>query len=193
LANVIEVAPSARSKCRGCGQRIDKAELRFGERLPNPFADGDMTHWYHPRCAAYKRPDALETIIDETRQPQDEVERQRAIVAVGLAHRRLSRADGAERASSGRARCRHCRETIDKDAWRIRLKFYEDGMFNPSGNIHLTCADMYFELAGEPSVASAVGLPTENAGLAERLAHFSELSETDATEIRQLLGNSRAP
>ena len=32
-----------------------RGELRFGERLPNPFAEGEMTVWFHPLCAAYKR------------------------------------------------------------------------------------------------------------------------------------------
>ena len=37
-----EVAPSGRSKCRGCGDAIARGEVRFGERLPNPFGEGDM-------------------------------------------------------------------------------------------------------------------------------------------------------
>ena len=89
MTHVMELASSARSKCRGCGQRIDKGVLRFGERLPNPFAEGDMTHWFHPRCAAYKRPEALAEIIDNSDQPDDELALQKAaIMSMSLPRRR---------------------------------------------------------------------------------------------------------
>ena len=59
MPHVFEPAPTGRAKCRGCGRAIAKGELRFGERLPNPFAEGEMTLWFHPLCAAYKRPEAV--------------------------------------------------------------------------------------------------------------------------------------
>ena len=63
MSHLFEAASSGRSKCRGCGQPIAKGELRFGERLPNPFGEGEVTHWFHPLCAAYKRPEPmLETL-----------------------------------------------------------------------------------------------------------------------------------
>jgi len=37
MPHVIEPATSARAKCRGCDLKIDKGELRFGERQPNAF------------------------------------------------------------------------------------------------------------------------------------------------------------
>jgi hypothetical protein len=66
MPNVIEPAPSGRSKCRGCAQTIARDALRFGERLPNPFGDGEMTLWFHPECAAYKRPEPLLATLLET-------------------------------------------------------------------------------------------------------------------------------
>ena len=63
----------------------------------------------------------------------------------GVAHRRLPRVNGAERAPSGRARCRSCREAIAKGAWRIPLVFFEDGRFEPAGFVHAGCAGTYFE------------------------------------------------
>ena len=54
MPHVFEEASSGRSKCRGCGVPIAKGELRFGERLPNPFGEGEVTHWFHPMCAAWK-------------------------------------------------------------------------------------------------------------------------------------------
>jgi len=144
-----ELAPSGRSKCRGCGQAIAKGELRFGEKLPNPFAEGEMTHWFHPACAAYKRPEAL---IEALPQAAIEVPGREALerAARGAgAHKRLPRIDGGERAPSGQARCRQCHETIEKGAWRIRLVFYEEGTFNPSGFIHLGCREAYFETSAD--------------------------------------------
>jgi hypothetical protein len=55
MPHVIEHATSGRAKCRGCGGRIDKDALRFGENRPNAYGDGEMTLWFHVPCAAYKR------------------------------------------------------------------------------------------------------------------------------------------
>ena len=65
MPHVIEPAPSGRASCRGCGGKIPNGSLRFGECLPNPYADegGEMTHWFHLPCAAYRRPEPfLETL-----------------------------------------------------------------------------------------------------------------------------------
>ena len=75
MDHVIEPAASGRAKCRGCGQAIAKGELRVGERLPNPFADGrDMTHWLHLVCAAYKRPQPLLDALGSTARTVDRKE-----------------------------------------------------------------------------------------------------------------------
>jgi len=145
MAHVIEPASSARAKCRGCGDPIAAGELRFGERLPNPFADGEMTHWFHLDCAAFKRPAPFLETLEAREAPLDGGERLGEEARRGVAHRRLPRIDGADRAPSGRAQCRSCRETIEKGAWRISLVFYEDGRFAPSGFIHVRCSQAYFE------------------------------------------------
>lgn len=145
MAHLIEHASSARAKCRGCGNRIAAGELRFGERLPNPYAEGETTQWFHLDCAAYKRPDPFLETLEERTEPLDGAERLAAEAKLGIAHRRLPRVNGVERASSGRAQCRHCREKIEKGAWRIVLVFYEEGRFAPSGYIHLPCAGAYLE------------------------------------------------
>ena len=51
---------------------------------------------------------------------------------------------GAERDPSGRAQCRHCRQKIEKGAWRIPLVFWEEGRFSPAGFVHVPCAGAYF-------------------------------------------------
>lgn len=147
MPHVIEPASSGRAKCRGCGEPIASGELRFGERLPNPFADGEMTLWFHPECAALKRPEPFLEALGARAEPLPDGERLKAEAERGLAHRRLPRVDGAERAPSGRARCRSCREPIERGAWRIRLAFFGDGRFDPGGFVHARCARAYFETA----------------------------------------------
>jgi hypothetical protein len=145
VPHVFEPAASGRSKCRGCGRAIARGELRFGERLPNPFADGEMTVWLHPACAAYKRPEPLLEVLAEPAVAVPDRETLEAIARASLAHRRLPRIDGAERASSGQAACRHCRQPIARGSWRIRLVFFQDGRFAPGGFVHLECRRAYFE------------------------------------------------
>ena len=171
MPHVIEPATSGRAKCRGCGRVIPKGELRFGERLPNPFADGaEMTHWFHLPCAAMKRPEVF-LEIDAVAELEDAAALKR-FAEQGVEHRRLPRIDGVERSPSGRATCRHCREAIEKDAWRIRLVFWEEGMFNPAGYIHLTCADEY--------------LGTNE--IVDRLKNFSpDVTEGEIQEISEML------
>src|SRR5215208_5420735 len=62
--DVIEAAPTGRAKCRACGQNIEKAALRFGERVPNAFGEGEATHWFHLPCAAEQRPEKLGVALD---------------------------------------------------------------------------------------------------------------------------------
>ena len=130
MPHLFEPAPTGRAKCRGCGRPIAQGELRFGERIPNPFAEGETTLWFHPMCAAYKRPEA------------EALER---AARGSSAQRRLPRISGAERAPTGQAKCRSCHEPIARGAWRIRLVFYEEGRFNPAGFVHLACHMNYFE------------------------------------------------
>jgi len=145
MPHVFERAPTGRSKCRGCSQLIAKGELRFGERLPNPFGEGEVTHWFHPACAAYKRPEALLQALGETALEVPGRELLESAARRSGAHARVPRIDGAERAPSGQARCRHCHELIERGAWRIRLVFHEEGNFNPSGFLHVSCRMAFFE------------------------------------------------
>lgn len=170
MPHVIEPASSGRAKCRGCDQKIAKGELRFGERRPNLFGDGEMTLWFHLMCAAYKRPEPfLEASINE------DIENAGGLASMaksGVAHRRVPRVNGAERAPSGRARCRSCKEIIERDAWRISLVYFQEFRFDPSGFIHATCAGEYFETTD----------------LVERIKHFSpQLSASDLDDLKLAL------
>ena len=146
MAHVLEPAASGRAKCRGCGKSLPRGELRFGERIENPFAEGETTLWFHPACAAYKRPEAL---LELLAAPADVPEREtlERTARASSSHRRLPRIDGAERAPSGQARCRSCRQAIERGTWRIRLVFYEEGRFSAGGSVHLDCRQAYFERA----------------------------------------------
>lgn len=171
MAHTIEPAASGRAKCRGCGEKIAKGELRLGARLPNPFVEGELTLWFHLRCGAFKRPEpyldaALETTEAIENKEELEVEAKRS-----LEHERLPRLNGASRAPTGRARCRSCRNLLDKGAWRIELVYYDEteGRFEPAGFIHPKCAMEYFGTVE----------------LIDRLKHFSpELETKDLEEIK---------
>lgn len=145
MPHTFEPASSGRAKCRGCGQPIARGELRFGERLPNPFGEGEMTLWFHPMCAAYKQPDAILQTLAESRGGVPDAAALEQAARASSAHRRLPRVDGAERSPSGQARCRSCKKPIPRDTWRIRLVFFEEGRFLPGGFIHLDCRGDYFE------------------------------------------------
>ncbi|MCB1691767.1 MAG: hypothetical protein KDI19_03325 [Pseudomonadales bacterium] len=144
MTHILEAAASGRSKCRGCKKAIAKDALRFGERLPNPFADGEMTIYFHVLCAAYRRPESLLEVLDTNPPELDNADTLRRIVDIGIAHPRATRIAGAGVSPSGRARCRGCREMIAKGEWRLVLEFFEEGMFNPSGYVHAACSEDYF-------------------------------------------------
>ena len=144
MSDVIEPASSGRAKCRACGRSIGKGELRFGERGPNPFGEGEATYWFHLRCAACKRPEP--TLAALQAAPEDTADRDELLFVArrGVEHPRLARLAGVQRSPSNRARCRQCRETIDKDRYRIALDWWEDGRFGGAGYLHATCAPAYF-------------------------------------------------
>lgn len=178
MPHVFEHAPSGRAKCRGCARPIAKGELRFGERVPNPYAEGETTLWFHPLCAAYKRPEAmLETLAAGTSDVPEAETLERAARGIS-AHRRLPRIDGAERSPGSQAKCRFCHEPIQKGEWRIRLVFFEEGRFAPSGFIHLACRAAYFDTAD----------------ILAPLLHFSpELSDAETADLKRACAETPPP
>lgn len=176
MPHVIEPASSSRAKCRSCDQPIAKGELRFGERQPNAFGEGEMTLWFHLPCAAYARPEPFLEV--HAAAPADAPLDTLAVAArFGVEHRRVPRLHGAERATSGRAHCRSCRELIAKGDWRLPLVFFEEYRFNPGGYIHAHCARAYFETVD----------------LLDRIRHYSpELRDAELAEIAAALDASPA-
>lgn len=180
MPHIIEPAPTGRATCRGCGGKIAAGDQRFGERLPNPFDDkgGEMTHWFHLVCAAFRRPEPFLEVLATTPDLVADRETLEREARLGVAHRRLPRVSTAERASSGRAACRACREPIEKGTWRIALVFYDDGRFVPSGYIHLRCAASHLETTD----------------IMSRVRRFSpDLGETEIGEIAAEVGGASAP
>ena len=175
MTHTFEPATSGRSKCRGCGKLIAKGEVRFGERLPNPFADGEMTIWFHPLCGAYRRPESLKPTLEDadlTSPMRTELD---AACTLSLHSHRACRLGEPQRASSGRARCRHCQEPIAKDDWRLPLLFFEEGVFNSSGFIHVRCATGY----------------TDDGDMAPLIAHFArDLTAQERDEVLAHLAQS---
>ena len=119
--------------------------MRFGERIPNPFAEGETTLWFHPACAAYKRPEPLLQTLAESQATIPDRENLERLARTSSSFRRLPRIDGAERAPSSQAKCRSCHEPVERGTWRIRLVYYEEGRFSPGGYVHLGCRKAYFE------------------------------------------------
>lgn len=144
MSDVIETAKSGRASCRGCGRSIARGELRFGESLPNAYAEGESLFWFHLVCAACMRPGKFGPALEICSQPIPDSEWLRQAVSVGLAHERLPRLVRVERAPSGSAHCRECRELVDKGSWRLALQMFEEGRMQPIGTIHAECAEAYF-------------------------------------------------
>lgn len=143
MGHVVERATSGRAKCRACKQPITKGTLRLGEAVPNPFGEGDAVHWYHLSCGAVRRPEAF---LDAVEAPNEQIEDEEALVDYArhsTQHRRLRRFAKLEPAPSGRARCKQCRELIEKGDLRLALVFIEDGMANAAGFVHVKCAYDY--------------------------------------------------
>lgn len=66
---IIVYAKMGTSSCKKCKNKIEKAALRIGKVVANPFSDdgGDMKLWYHPNCIfeTFLRARATTKIIEE--------------------------------------------------------------------------------------------------------------------------------
>lgn len=177
MPDALQRAATGRAKCRGCERPIAKGELRFGEALPNPYAEGEAMFWFHLACGASMRPEKFLALLGETSEAiagRDDLVR---CAEEGIAHPKLTRLSRAERSPSARARCRQCRNPIEKGLWRLALQVVEDGRPNPIGTIHASCAENYF---GTRDVLDRV----------RRLS--PEMTERERDELRNAL-NEPAP
>lgn len=122
----IEAARSSRSRCRTCNRKINKGLTRLGVLLEGPYGTGYL--WHHLTCAAKRRFEDVEQAyelkawgdeqevelppLEELRKLREEAEEKKA---------KRQTPPYAEKAPTGRSKCKHCEELIPKDAFRVVL------------------------------------------------------------------------
>ena len=137
-------APTSRAACRGCKEPIPKASLRFAEEFRNPYADdgGVSFRYWHLPCAAKKLANEVGEALGRFEGAIDDRE---SIEALVRAHTRPEM-PYAERAGSGRARCRACDTTIKKGELRVAFeRVYESptGPEKGAAYAHPKCVERY--------------------------------------------------
>src|SRR5260370_6469688 len=117
MANKIEPAPTGRAACRGCKRPIVKGALRFAEEYQNPYSEegGASFRYWHLECAA---PKLANEMVPALLAFEGAIDDREAIDALVRAHLRPDM-PFAERAGSGRSRCRACEVTIKKGELRV--------------------------------------------------------------------------
>jgi hypothetical protein len=145
MGHVIEAAKSGRARCRKCREAIAKGELRFGEEIPNTFADdGRMSYrWYHLMCGARACPKEMEEALAEYEgDVENRAELEREIDAAKRKQKPKT-FPYAELAPSGRSKCLLCGEKIGKGELRVAVEREVDtGSFvtTSAGYLHPGCA-----------------------------------------------------
>jgi hypothetical protein len=187
---VIEAARSGRSRCKTCRRKIDKEALRIGMLIEGPYGTGYL--WHHLRCAARRRFEQVEEAyrleawreakappkrvpdLDELRRTVEEAEQRRE---------RKPTLPYAERDPSGRARCKHCGEPIEKGSLRVVLgREVEFGGQVRTGPVQVHPRCVAAELRAEHCA-------TKPDGFAEALrANSSELPGTDVDRLVAEIG-----
>jgi len=146
MAETIEIAKTGRSRCRTCRQTIEKGALRFGEEQPSAFTDGLQWVWHHLTCAAGKKPVQVRAALASF---EGEVPNRAEIeAAMAEGDKTATVYPYAERATTGRSKCLHCKEPIEKGALRIATEreLEAGGMARPGvGYLHPACASEYLE------------------------------------------------
>ena len=142
----IEPASTGRAACRGCKQPIAKGALRFGEEFQNPYSEegGTSFRYWHLACAAAKLANELDVALAQYDGP---VEDRESIDSLIREHRRPE-TPYAERAGSGRARCRACDTPIKKGELRVAFERTFEGPMGPqkgAAYAHPKCVARYLE------------------------------------------------
>jgi hypothetical protein len=183
MAHKIEPAPSGRAACRGCRQPIDKGTLRFGEEFANPYSEeGGMSfRYWHLACAATKLANELAAALGAYEGPP--VEDRAALDALIAEHMRPPMPH-AERASTGRARCRACDETIAKGELRVAFERVYDSPMGPQKAAvysHAKCLARYLAREKERGREAP-----EMSELLRAVRVNSKLSDEDLREIESV-------
>ncbi|MFT7486403.1 MAG: hypothetical protein ACI9F9_002258 [Candidatus Paceibacteria bacterium] len=180
-AYIIEAARSGRSKCKNCRKVIPKDALRLGVLVEGPYGVGHM--WYHLTCAAKRFFDKLKEAYEleawtlakvplsaEDLPPLAEMEQLREEAEKKKADRK--ELPHTELAPSGRARCKHCDELIEKGNPRVvigrAVEFGQQVRTTPI-NVHPACV---------ADALQAEDCPTEADGFVEALRANSKDTES---------------
>ena len=182
----IEAARSSRSRCRTCRRKIEKDKLRIGVLLEGPYGTGYL--WHHLNCAAKRRADDVEAAYEQKAwdeglevPPLEELQKLREKAEKAKAERKEP--PYTERAPSGRAKCKHCEELIEKESFRVVLarevRFGNQIRGNPI-NVHPKC------VAGELRAEDCM---TEIDGFADALRQNSTgVAEGDMEQVLEQVG-----
>jgi ribosomal protein L37AE/L43A len=183
----IEEARSSRSRCRTCKRKIDKGLLRIGVLLEGPYGTGYL--WHHLTCAAKRRFEDVEEAYAAEAWEKGAVEPPSLESLAKLREKAEEQKKNkkelpyAERAPSGRAKCKHCGETIEKDAFRVVLgrdvQFGNQIRTGPI-NVHPSCV---------PAELMAEDCETEIEGFEDALkANSSGLTTPELEECLAAIG-----
>ena len=103
MADTIEEASTGRASCRFCKEKIEKGALRFGERVPSAFGEGEQTLWYHLLCAAERHAEKLSPVLTEYAGEVPDREKLESIVANGLQNPKLASVQKVDHAPTVRS------------------------------------------------------------------------------------------
>jgi hypothetical protein len=173
MSDTIEAAPTGRASCRRCREKIEKGELRFGERIPSAYGEGEQTLWYHLRCAAERLPAKLEVALAAHDGDVPGREELFTVIEGGKQNEKLAAVQKVDHAPTARAHCQHCHEAIPKGELRVGVDRDQEGMMPTISYLHVRCAPAYL---GE-------------AGLKDKLLRAGhDLSAEDQAALRKALG-----
>jgi len=181
----IEKAKSSRAKCRTCRRKIDKDVLRLGVLLVGPFGTGYL--WHHLNCAAKRLfSDVEEAYATESWDEGLKVpplEKLRELREKAEATQKEKKTPPyAERAPTGRAKCKHCEGAMEKDSWRVVLgRSVEFGQQTRTSPINVHPACVAEELQAEDC-------STEHDGFVEALTANSALADEELAELLAAIG-----
>ena len=125
---VIEGARSSRSRCKTCRRKIDKGILRLGILIEGPYGIGYM--WHHLNCAARRQFDRVREAYQEeawlnAKQAPTQLPGLEALESLQqkAEERRQKKKDipYVEIDPSGRAKCKHCGDAMEKGSARVVL------------------------------------------------------------------------
>lgn len=148
-AFIIEGARSGRAKCKTCRKAIPKGDLRLGILVEGPYGLGHM--WHHLACAAKRQFAKVEEAYQveawnfakekpEDIPPLSELEELKVEAEKTRAEKK--QLPYAELDPSGRAKCKHCDESLEKGAPRVvvgrAVEFGQQTRTTPI-NVHPGC------------------------------------------------------